>query len=54
MSVAEGQVIAELTMSMLKAMHNDESFALFFDLVNRYCELSQTDPPAFPRKRSAP
>ena len=35
-------------------MRNDESFALFFGLVNRFCELTGTDPPVLPRKRRAP
>ena len=54
MSAAEGQAIAELTVRTLKTMRNDESFALFFDLVNRFCELTGTDPPVLPRKRRAP
>ena len=54
MSAAEGQAIAKLTVRTLKTMRNDESFALFFDLVNRFCELTGTDPPVLPRKRRAP
>ena len=54
MSAAEGQAVAELTVRTLKAMRTEASFALFFDLVGRFRELTGTDPPVLPRKRRAP
>ena len=54
MSAAEGQAVAELTVRTLKAMRTEESFAMFFDLVNRFHEMSGTDSPVLPRKRRAP
>ena len=54
MSAAEGQATAELMVRMLKMMRNDESFALFFGLVNCFCELTGTDPLVLPRKWRAP
>lgn len=54
MSAAERQAVAELTVRTLKAMRSEESFGLFFDLVDRFRELTGTQPPALPRKRRAP
>lgn len=53
-SAAEGQAVTELTVRTLKGMRTEESFALFFDLVDRFRELNGTDPPVLPRKRRAP
>ena len=53
-SAAEGQAVAELTVRTLKAMRTEASFDLFFELVNRFQELTGTDPPVLPRKRRAP
>ena len=47
----QGQAVAELTVCTLKGMCTEESFALFFDLVNRFREVAGTDPPVLPRKR---
>ena len=54
MSAAEGQAVAELTVRTLKGMRTEESFALFFDLVDRFRVVTGTDPPVLPRKRRAP
>lgn len=54
MSSAEGQAIAELTVRTLKAMRTDTSFTLFFNLVDRFRELTGTNFPVLPRKRKAP
>ena len=54
MSAAEGQAVAELTVRTLKGMRTEESFAMFFELVNRFREMSGTDSPVLPRKRRAP
>ena len=54
MSAAEGQAVAELMVCTLKAMRTDASFTLFFDLVDRFCELIGANPPVLPRKRRAP
>lgn len=54
MSSAEGQAIAELTVRTLKAMRTDTSFTLFFNLVDRFRELTGTNLPVLPRKRKAP
>ena len=44
----------ELTVRTLKGMHTEESFALFFDLVDRFRTATSTDPPVLPCKRRAP
>ena len=54
MSAAEGQAIAELTVHTLKAMRTDTSFTLFFNLIDRFRELTGTILPVLPRKRKAP
>ena len=54
MSAAEGQTVTELTVRTLKVMRTEESFTLFFDLVDRFRELTGTDLPVLPRKRRAP
>ena len=54
MSAAEGQAVAELTVRTLKGMRTEESFALFFDLVDCFHTATSTDPPVLPRKRRAP
>ena len=54
MSAAEGQTITELTVRTLKGMRTEESFTLFFDHVERFRELNDTDLPVVPRKRRAP
>ena len=54
MSAAKGQAIAELTVHTLKAMRTDTSFTLFFNLVDRFRELTGTNLPVLPRKRKAP
>lgn len=54
MSAAEGQELAALTTRTLEGMRTEESFVLFFNLVNRLHELVGTEPPALPRKRKAP
>ena len=53
MSAAEGQAV-ELTVSTLKGMHTEESFALFFNLIERFHRATSTDPPVLPCKRRAP
>ena len=53
-SAAEEQAVAELTVRTLKAMRSEESFGLFFDLVDRFCELTGIELPALPRKRRVP
>ena len=54
MSAAEGQTVTELTVRTLKVMRTEESFALFFYLVDRFREMTGTDLPVLPRKRRAP
>ena len=54
MSAAEGQALAEMTSRTLQGMRTNESFSLFFSLVNRLSERTGTEPPVLPRKRKAP
>ena len=51
MSAAEGQELAALT---TRSMRTEESFTLFFKLVNGLHEIVGTEPPVLPRKRKAP
>ena len=40
MSAAEEKAIAELTVRALKAMYTDTSYTLFFNIVDRFRELT--------------
>ena len=54
MSAAEAQEIAKLTVDTLKGIRNDDSFKLFFQLIEALCEKTDTEEPILPRKRKAP
>ena len=54
MSAAEGQQLAAFTIRTLEGMRTEDSFVLFFNLVERLHNQLHTDPPSLPRKRKAP
>ncbi len=54
MSAAAGQSVADLTVATLKQMRSDESFKLFYALVDTNRQNTGVDEPALPRKRRAP
>ena len=54
MSAAAGQSVADLTVATLKQMHSDESFQLFYSLVDTNCQKASVGEPILPRKRKAP
>ena len=53
MSAAEAQEIAKLTVDTLKGIRNDDSFKLFFQLIESLREKTDTEEPILPRKRKA-
>ncbi len=54
LSAAQAQGIVELTVKTLKGMRTDEAFKLFFEVVERLREHTNTEEPTLPRKRKAP
>ena len=54
LSAAQAQDIAEQTTKTLKGIRTDEAFELFFQLVERLRNSTNTEEPSLPRKRKAP
>lgn len=54
MSAAEGQAVAKLLVCTLQGMRTEESFTLFFKLVEQYRQQYDVKNPELPRKRKAP
>ncbi len=54
LSAAEAQTIAEMTVKTLKSIRTDEAFELFFQLMERLRDSTDTEEPSLPRKRKAP
>ena len=54
MSAAAGQSVTDLTVATLKQMRSDESFRLFYNLVDTNHQKAGVDEPILPRKRKAP
>ena len=54
LSAAQAQEIVELTVKTLNSIRTDEAFELFFEVVQRLQNQTETEEPTLPRKRKAP
>ena len=54
LSASEAQQLARLTNDTLKGMRTDQAFELFYQMVGRLCDETETAGPSLPRKRKAP
>ena len=54
MSAGEGQEIAHVIVHMLKTLHRDQSFDLFWSKVNQFGSSDEVSEPQLPPKRERP
>ena len=54
MSAAEGQKVADMTISTLQSIRSDENFQLFWSLINKKASSLDIDEPVLPRQRKRP
>ena len=54
LSETEAQDIAALTVKTPKNMATDKAFGLFFELLEKLCNSTETEGPSLPKKRKAP
>lgn len=54
MSAAEGQVIAKMTVEILKFMRDDKSSDLFWECTKKKAEILEVDEPRLPQQCKLP